>query len=123
MLKWTLLAGAIVAEVSASLSLKAALDVPAWYVVVVVGYAAGFVLLTFVLRQGMALGVAYGIWGATGVAATALLSAVLFGEPLTALMVAGLVLVIVGVLIVELGAQAARARPREPEPRRHEYTR
>ena len=107
---WLLLAGAIAAEVTASLSLKGALDAPAWYVPVVIGYVASFVLLGFVLRAGMPLGVAYGVWGATGVAATALLAAVLFGEPLTPVMLAGLVLIITGVLCVELGSQRAAAR-------------
>ncbi|WP_455550553.1 SMR family transporter [Arthrobacter ulcerisalmonis] len=63
MKKWLLLAGAIVSEVTASLALQAAQDHPAWYVVVGVGYVAAFSLLGLVLRQGMALGVAYGIWG------------------------------------------------------------
>ncbi|RUR01627.1 DMT family transporter [Labedella endophytica] len=107
---WLLLAAAIAAEVTASLSLKAALDVPGWYVVVVIGYASSFVLLGFVLRAGMPLGVAYGVWGATGVAATALLAAVFFGEPLTPVMLGGLVLIIGGVLCVELGSQRAAAR-------------
>lgn len=112
MKKWPLLAGAIVTEVAASLSLKAALEQPALYVVVVVGYAAAFVLLTFVLRAGMPIGVAYGIWGACGVALTALLSALIFGEPLTPLMLAGMALVIIGVLCVELGSGRA-AKPAE----------
>ena len=68
MTKWLLLAGAILSEVTASLSLKGALDRPALYAVVLVGYAASFVALAMVLRRGMALGVAYGIWGALGVA-------------------------------------------------------
>jgi small multidrug resistance pump len=107
---WLLLACAITAEVSASLSLKAALDGPAWYIAVVVGYALSFVLLGLVLRAGMPLGVAYGVWGATGVAATALLAAAFFGEPLTPVMLGGLVLIIAGVLCVELGSQRAAAR-------------
>jgi small multidrug resistance pump len=111
---WLLLAGAIAVEVTASLSLKAALDAPIWYVPVVVGYVASFVLLGFVLRAGMPLGVAYGVWGATGVAATALLAAVLFGEPLTPVMIGGLVLIIAGVLCVELGSQRAAARRSTP---------
>jgi small multidrug resistance pump len=104
MLKWLLLGGAIVTEVAGSLSLKGALDHPLLYVVVVVGYLAAFVLLTLVLRAGVAVGVAYGIWGALGVALTALLSAVIFGEPLTPLMIAGMALVIAGVLCVEIGS-------------------
>jgi small multidrug resistance pump len=109
---WFLLAAAIAVEVTASLSLKAALDAPAFYVVVVIGYVASFVLLGLVLRAGIPLGVAYGIWGALGVAATALLAAVLFGEPLTPVMLAGLALIIVGVLCVELGSQRAAQRKR-----------
>jgi small multidrug resistance pump len=112
-LKWLLLGGAIVTEVAGSLSLKGALEYPALYVVVVVGYLAAFVLLTLVLRAGMPVGVAYGIWGALGVALTALLSAVIFGEPLTPLMIAGMVLVIVGVLCVEIGSSHG-ARVKKP---------
>jgi small multidrug resistance pump len=78
-----LLTGAIVAEVTASLSLKAALDGPAFYLIVVGGYLAAFALLAATLRAGMPLGTAYGIWGAVGVALTALLSWVFFGEPIT----------------------------------------
>lgn len=106
---WLLLAGAILTEVTASLSLKGALDHPALYAVVVLGYGAAFVLLALVLRTGMALGVAYGIWGATGVALTAVGSLLVFGEPITLLMGIGIAVVIAGVLCVELGAQAAHA--------------
>jgi small multidrug resistance pump len=112
---WLFLAGAIASEVTASLTLKAALDAPGLYAVVVVGYVASFVLLGLVLREGMPLGVAYGIWGAVGVAATALLAAVLFGEPLTPVMLGGLLLIIAGVLCVELGSQRAAARARLSE--------
>jgi multidrug transporter EmrE-like cation transporter len=40
---WLFLSAAIVSEVAASLSLKGALDAPAWYLLVVAGYAASFV--------------------------------------------------------------------------------
>jgi small multidrug resistance pump len=111
--KSILLGAAIVTEVAGSLSLKGALEYPALYVVVVVGYLAAFVLLTLVLRAGMPVGVAYGIWGALGVALTALLSAVIFAEPLTPLMIAGMALVIAGVLCVEIGSSHA-SRAKEP---------
>ena len=110
MRKWLLLAAAISCEVTASLSLKGALDAPALYVVVVAGYVASFAFLALVLRAGLPLGVAYGIWGALGVALTALLSALLFAEPLTALMGLGMVLIIGGVFLVELGSQCAHDR-------------
>ena len=108
MKKWLILAGAIALEVTATLSLKGAIDLPALYAVVVIGYLGSFVALSLVLRAGMALGVTYGIWGASGVMLTAVLSSLLFGEPLTAVMGLGIVLIIGGVLCVELGSQAAR---------------
>lgn len=101
---WLLLMLAIVSEVAATLSLKAAVTTPGLYVVVVGGYLASFVFLTFVLKRGMGLGVAYGIWGAIGVALTAVLSAIIFGEAFTAVMGIGMVCIIAGVLLVEMGS-------------------
>ena len=103
-MKWILLAGAIISEVAASLSLKAALNDPAFFIIVVAGYVASFAFLAGVLRAGLALGVAYGIWAALGVILTVLLAALLFGEPLTPMMLMGVALVIGGVLCVELGS-------------------
>ncbi|QQC59517.1 QacE family quaternary ammonium compound efflux SMR transporter [Rothia kristinae] len=109
-----LLVAAILAEVSASLSLKAAMTAPWLYTWTVTGYTLAFVLLGLLLRAGMALGVAYGLWGAGGVALTALASAAIFGEALTARMGLGLVLVIAGVLCVELGSQRVHRRALRP---------
>ena len=109
MRKWILLVTAIVSEVTATLSLRAALDHPAWYAVVITGYISAFVALGFTLRSGMGIGVAYGIWGASGVALTAVLATAIFGDPLTGLMGLGIALVIAGVLCVEFGAQKARS--------------
>lgn len=104
---WLLLAGAIISEVAASLSLKGSESVPALFAVVAFGYLAAFGFLTAVLKRGMALGVAYGIWGAAGVALTAVLSSFIFGEAFTVVMGAGLLLVIAGVLLVETGSHPA----------------
>jgi small multidrug resistance pump len=71
----------------------------------VVGYAASFLLLVKVLQSGMPLGVAYGIWSALGVAATALFSSLLFDEAFTLVMVGGLALIIGGVVLVEAGSR------------------
>jgi len=112
--RWLCLAGAIITEVSATLALKAALDVPGWYVLVVLGYVAAFALLTVCLRLGMTISVAYGAWGAGGVTATALLSAAIFGEPLTLMMGLGMLLILVGVITVEHGSQKAHRQAKEP---------
>ena len=103
---WLLLTGSILAEVTATLSLRASIDGRrAWLAVVAVGYLAAFTLLSLTLQHGVGIGVAYGIWTALGVALTAVGSRVLFDEPLTRLMVAGIVLIAAGVLLVELGSQ------------------
>ncbi len=104
-MSWTLLVAAILSEVGATLSLKvAATGRPRWYAAVVAGYIAAFGMLSLALDQGMALGVAYGIWAAAGVALTASLSKPLFGEPLTPTMLGGIALIVLGVLAIELGA-------------------
>ncbi|WP_067479960.1 DMT family transporter [Actinomadura hibisca] len=115
MKKWLPLLAAILLEVSGTLALRAALDHPAWYALVAVGYLGAFGALSLALRAGLGIGVAYGVWAATGVALTAILAAVLFGDPLTATMGLGIVLVIAGVLCVELGSQQAqRAEAEKP---------
>jgi small multidrug resistance pump len=103
--KWLLLGAAIVVEVAATLSLRASQDHSAWLIVVVAGYTGAFILLTLALRGGLAIGVAYGIWGALGTAGTAVLAAAIFGDPFTWRIVAGIGLIIGGVLLVELGSR------------------
>lgn len=104
-MSWVALAAAIICEVSAALSLRLAVTGrPLFFGVVVVGYALAFAALTVSLAEGMALGVAYGVWAACGVAATAVLSRLFFEDPLTKPMIAGIGLIIGGVLLVELGA-------------------
>ena len=72
-------------------------------------------MLTATLKAGLPLGVAYGIWSAGGVAVTAMASRLLFGEPLTRTMVAGIVLIMAGVLLVEIGVQRAGTQDKDGE--------
>lgn len=102
--KWALLAAAIAAEVIATMSLRALQENRLWLVVVVVGYSTSFYLLTKVWQAGVPVGVAYGIWGATGTAITAVLGTVLFGEPFTVAIAIGIGLIVAGVLMVEFGS-------------------
>lgn len=107
-LGWFLLAIAIVLEVAATISLRMASlgGSKWWYAAVATGYLVSFSLLSLTLRTGFPLGAAYGIWAATGVALTALAGGVLFRERLTRMMVAGIGLIIVGVLLVEVGSHS-----------------
>lgn len=102
------LACAVVSGAAGALALRAALEHPGWYVVVVPAYVLALGLLAATLRAGLPLGVAYGAWGAAGVALTAGLDVVLFGEDLTRVTVLGLVLIAAGVLLVEAGARPGR---------------
>lgn len=107
MRNWALLGAAILTEVAATLALRASQDHSAWLVLVVSGYLGAFVLLTLVLRAGMPVGVAYGIWGALGTAVTAALAAVIFGDPFTWPEIGGIALIIAGVLLIEIGSERA----------------
>ncbi|SFQ73022.1 small multidrug resistance pump [Amycolatopsis arida] len=103
---YVLLAAAIVSEVVGTISLRLSegFSKLGYSAVVVVGYATAFVLLSQVLKRGMPVGVAYGVWAAAGVALVAVAGALFLGESLTLLQVGGLVLVAGGVLALELGA-------------------
>jgi small multidrug resistance pump len=107
MRKWVLLSGAILTEVTGTLSLRAFQDQRLWLILVVAGYVASFFLLTRVLRAGVPVGVAYGIWGASGTAITAVSASVIFGDPFTAPIMVGIGLIIAGVLLVEFGSRPA----------------
>ncbi len=104
-----LLALAVGLEVTGSLTLSAAQQAPWLYTITAIGYVGAFFLLSLVLHAGMPLGVAYGIWGACGVVLTAVLGALLFGDPLTPWMGVGIVLIVGGVVLVELGGSARKS--------------
>jgi small multidrug resistance pump len=103
---WLFLAGAIITEVIATSALKLSEGfsklIPS--IVVVIGYVAAFGMLSQALTRGMAIGVAYGVWAAAGVALVAIVGAAFFGESMTLVQAGGILLVIAGVLALELGA-------------------
>ena len=103
-MEWLYLSVAILLEVASTLSLRvAAAGRRGWYAVVVPGYVASFLLLALALHEGLGVGVAYGIWTAVGVALTAVLSHLLFGESLTRTMLLGIALIAAGVVLLEAG--------------------
>jgi small multidrug resistance pump len=101
---WLALAGAILIEVAATLSLRASdgFRKRVWVIPVIVGYVISFGMLSLSLSLGMPVGIAYGVWSACGVALVAVIAKFLFAEPLTWLMGAGIALIIAGVLTIEL---------------------
>ena len=106
MAPYLLLALAIVAEVSGTVSLKVSDGfsklVPS--IIVAVGYGVAFTALSLVLKLGMPVGVAYAIWAAAGVALVAIIGVVFLRERMTLPMIGGLALIIGGVVLLELGS-------------------
>jgi small multidrug resistance pump len=106
---YLLLGVAIVGEVAATTSLKLSENfsrlVPS--VIVVVGYLVAFVVLAKLLKDGFPIGVAYALWAAVGIAAVAVIGAVFFSEAFNWTMAGGLLLVIGGVVLLELGRSHA----------------
>ncbi len=104
-MSWLYLTLAVLFEVAGTMSLRQSegLRKRVWIVPVVAAYLASFAFLSLVLSAGMPLGVAYGIWAALGISLTALVSRVLFGEPLTRVMGLGIAACGGGVLLVEIG--------------------
>lgn len=107
-MSWLALAGAILVEVFSTLGLRASdgFRKRKWIAPVLIGYVTSFGLLWLTLSLGMPVGIAYGVWSACGVALVAVLARVLFAEPLTRVMVAGIGLIIAGVLVIELSGAA-----------------
>ncbi|MDX1992711.1 MAG: multidrug efflux SMR transporter [bacterium] len=107
---YLLLFFAIGSEVIATTALKASEGftrlVPS--VIVVAGYGAAFYLLSLVLRQ-VPLNIAYAIWAGVGTAMTVLVGVVLYKEAVDVWRIAGILLIISGVVVLNFfgGAHAA----------------
>jgi multidrug transporter EmrE-like cation transporter len=108
---WFMLFAAIACEVcgTTSLKLSQAFTVPGPSIVVVVAYIASFYLLALVLKD-MSLGLAYGIWGGVGTIAVAIIGLVGWGEPFTPIMFGGIVLIVIGIVLLNLGTEELEAR-------------
>lgn len=96
------LALTIVLEVIATTCMKFAAQGSAWwYAGVALGYALCFTLFPFALRK-IPLSIAYATWSGVGTAATVMIGALAFGEPLTPLKGLWILMVIVGIVGLNL---------------------
>ena len=97
------LLGAIVAEVVATSALKASEGFTRWgpTALVVVGYALAFWLLSLTLRA-IPVGIAYATWSGLGVVLIALAGWWLYGQRLDAAALAGMALIVAGVLVMNV---------------------
>ncbi|WP_336793436.1 multidrug efflux SMR transporter [Gordonia malaquae] len=102
---WLWLILAIVGEVTGTLGLRASegLTRKIWLPPILISYVSAFFFLGMALRTGVPIGVAYGVWTALGIVLIAALARVIWKDPITMRMAAGITLIIVGVLLVEMG--------------------
>ncbi|MEH0543590.1 multidrug efflux SMR transporter [Streptomyces sp. B21-105] len=98
------LAGAIAAEVAATTAMKYSDGFSRLWpaLLTTVGYLLSFLLLAQTLKT-VGIGTAYAIWAGAGTAAIALIGLVLFGEALTPVRIAGILLIVGGVVLLNLG--------------------
>lgn len=98
------LAGAIAAEVAATTAMKYSDGLGRLWpsLLTALGYVVSFLLLAQTLKT-VSIGTAYAIWSGAGTATIAVLGLMLFGEGLSLAKVAGIVLIIGGVVVLNLG--------------------
>jgi small multidrug resistance pump len=73
-------------------------------IVVVVGYGASFYLLAMALKRGLEMGIAYAIWSGLGTVAIVAIGVLFFQEKLNLGAIAGIVLVILGVMLINFNS-------------------
>jgi len=101
---YVLLAGAIAAEVAATTAMKYSEGFSKLWpsMVTFAGYVIAFVLLAQTLKT-VSVGTAYAIWAGVGTAVIATIGVVFLGEGLSAAKLAGIALIIGGVVLLNLG--------------------
>lgn len=105
---WLYLTIAIVAEVIATSFLKASDGftklVPS--LAVAVGYAAAFFFLSLTLKE-IPVGIAYAVWSGVGVTLIATIGWLFLGQKLDAAAIAGMALIVAGVVVLNLFSKAS----------------
>ena len=98
------LSGAILAEVLATTSMKYSDGFSKLWpsVATALGYGIAFVLLAQTLKT-ISVGTAYAVWAGAGTAVIAAIGMVFLGEAVSAARVVGVLLVIAGVIVLNLG--------------------
>jgi small multidrug resistance pump len=100
---WLYLITAIVAEVIGTSALKAAdgFTRPGPSIVVVIAYGVSFLFLSLTLRT-LPIGVAYAVWSGVGVVLVTIVAWFLYQQRLDWPAVAGIALILAGVLVLNL---------------------
>ena len=104
---WLLVAASVIAEVVGTVALKYSDGLSKLLPsgAAATCYALAIWLMAVAMRQ-LDMGITYAVWAASGTAATALVGAAFFGENMGTVKVLGLVCVVAGVVMLNLGGDA-----------------
>jgi small multidrug resistance pump len=105
---WIYLAIAIAAEVVGTSSLKASAGFTKLgpSLMVLAGYGVAFLFLSLTLER-IPVGVGYAIWSGAGVTLIALIGWLVYGEKLDPAAIAGMALIVAGVVVLNLFSKTA----------------
>lgn len=105
---WIYLFVAIVSEVIGTSALRASegFTRPWPSVLVVAGYGMAFYCLSLTLRT-IPMGIAYAVWSGIGVVLISIAGWFFYGQKLDAAALAGIVLIVAGVVVINLFSRAA----------------
>ncbi|GGY89297.1 DMT family transporter [Pseudoduganella plicata] len=108
MKNWLFLAIAIVSETIATSALKASDGFTRLWpsVAVVAGYGIAFYFLSLTLRT-IPVGVAYAVWSGVGIMLISLVGWILYGQKLDAAAIAGMGLIVAGVVVMNVFSKSA----------------
>ncbi len=109
MFYWILLALAIIAEITGTLSMKWASvsGGHTGFILMLAMIALSYIFLAFAVKK-IALGVAYALWEGIGILLITLFSVLLFDESLSLLKIAGLTTLVIGIVLIKSGTQKKR---------------
>ncbi|MGI4838821.1 MAG: DMT family transporter [Janthinobacterium lividum] len=102
------LAIAICAEVIATVSMKAVkgFSTPLPLILVILGYATAFWMLTLVVRS-IPVGVAYAVWAGMGIVMVSIAALFIYGQKLDVPAMLGMGLIVCGVVVIQLFSNTA----------------
>jgi small multidrug resistance pump len=102
---WLVLSIAIVAEVIATLALKASDGFTRWLpsLVVVIGYAIAFYGMSLSLKS-IPVGIAYAVWAGVGIVLVSLFSWLFYQQTLTGVQWLGIVFIVSGVMVLNISS-------------------
>jgi len=108
MKNWLFLAIAIVSETIATSALKASDGFSRLWpsVAVVAGYGIAFYFLSLTLRT-IPVGIAYAVWSGVGIMLISLVGWIVYGQKLDAAAIAGMGLIVAGVVVMNVFSKAA----------------